>query len=187
MALAPQWVDELRAHAPGLRVFVYDGWKTLTMPITEEDAAQAREVSRAKRAKAKGKNKRTKGSAGSSNRQQGAAGQHASSSRTKIEDADDHEESEPEGDNILDWCRYINQVCRRVASISSRLLSSLQFDVCVTTYNVLTSDFNVAEAPVDRPRRATALYSETKRPRSPLIMCEVRTLALGVCRCSQLM
>ena len=46
------------------------------------------------------------------------------------------------------------------------------FDVCVTTYDVLRRDLNVARAAPSRPARQTAEYSREKRPISPLVMCE---------------
>jgi len=59
-----------------------------------------------------------------------------------------------EGD-IVDWCTYVNE-----------------FDVCITTYNILRLDFLVARAPPKRPRRQDVVYSNLERPRSPLVMCE---------------
>jgi E3 ubiquitin-protein ligase SHPRH len=58
-------------------------------------------------------------------------------------------------DDRSDWCSYVNT-----------------FDVCITTYNILQQEFNVARAPPDRPRREDVKYSNLERPRSPLIMCE---------------
>jgi E3 ubiquitin-protein ligase SHPRH len=46
------------------------------------------------------------------------------------------------------------------------------FDVCVTTYDVLRRDLNVARAAPLRPARQTAEYSREKRPISPLVTCE---------------
>ncbi|KAF8259089.1 SNF2 family N-terminal domain-containing protein [Lactarius quietus] len=56
---------------------------------------------------------------------------------------------------VLNWPVYIND-----------------FDVCVTTYDILRSDLNVARIPPPRPVRQTAEYSRDKRPISPLVMCE---------------
>ncbi|PBK60985.1 hypothetical protein ARMSODRAFT_676532 [Armillaria solidipes] len=58
-------------------------------------------------------------------------------------------------DDIIDWCTWVNT-----------------FDVVVTTYNVLKTDFNVARAAPVRPRRKDVVYSNVERPRSPLVMCE---------------
>ena len=46
------------------------------------------------------------------------------------------------------------------------------FDVCITTYDILRSDLNVARVPPVRPVRQTAEYSRGKRPISPLVVCE---------------
>ena len=49
-----------------------------------------------------------------------------------------------------------------------------EYDVCITTYNVLQQDLHVARAPPRRPRRETAEYSTPAylRPRSPLVCVE---------------
>lgn len=62
------------------------------------------------------------------------------------------EEAEEE---LVDWCNYVNQ-----------------FDVCITTYNVLQQDLGIARPPPDRPRRSIATYINIERSRSPLVMCE---------------
>ena len=64
-------------------------------------------------------------------------------------------EDEDDIDYTLDWCRYINQ-----------------FDICITTYNVLQQDLGVARAPVVRPRREVGTYSNLRSSRSPLVMSE---------------
>ncbi|KAH9964865.1 SNF2 family N-terminal domain-containing protein [Russula dissimulans] len=46
------------------------------------------------------------------------------------------------------------------------------FHVCVTTYDTLRQDLNVARAAPARPARQTAEYARDQRPISPLIMCE---------------
>ncbi|EJD05157.1 uncharacterized protein FOMMEDRAFT_81201 [Fomitiporia mediterranea MF3/22] len=37
-ALAQQWVDELKLHAPSLKVLVYEGWTKVPVPITAREA-----------------------------------------------------------------------------------------------------------------------------------------------------
>jgi E3 ubiquitin-protein ligase SHPRH len=46
------------------------------------------------------------------------------------------------------------------------------FDVCITTYDTLRRDLNVARAAPDRPARETAEYSRDRRMISPLVACE---------------
>ncbi|KAK0200494.1 SNF2 family N-terminal domain-containing protein [Desarmillaria ectypa] len=58
-------------------------------------------------------------------------------------------------DGVVDWCTWVNT-----------------FDVVVTTYSVLKTDFNVARVAPVRPRRTDVVYSNVERPRSPLVMCE---------------
>lgn len=36
-ALAQQWIDELKTHAPTLKVLIYDGWTKVPVPITERE------------------------------------------------------------------------------------------------------------------------------------------------------
>ncbi|KAH8818676.1 SNF2 family N-terminal domain-containing protein [Flagelloscypha sp. PMI_526] len=62
-ALAIQWRDELRLHAPTLKVLFYEGWNKLKMPITSEDLAEERARRRSlPKAKSKSKSKsRAKG------------------------------------------------------------------------------------------------------------------------------
>ena len=55
----------------------------------------------------------------------------------------------------LEWCEYVHQ-----------------FDVVITTYQILRSDFNVARAAPLRPRREDVVYVNVERPRSPLVMVE---------------
>lgn len=114
------------------------------MPITEDDAERERQRHAEQKAKAK---KRGKGKALKPARK---------GKNMVLEDTTtDDEGNDEEPDDILDWCAYVNT-----------------FDVCITTYNVLQHDLSVARAPPTRPRRDTATYSNTERPRSPLVMCE---------------
>ncbi|KAI0706718.1 SNF2 family N-terminal domain-containing protein [Cerioporus squamosus] len=153
-SLAPQWADELAAHAPGLKVLVYEGWQKVPVPISERDVAIEREKRQKQKAKPRAKSKKparaTKGK------------------RKALADDDDDmdvdeddEESTQAGDEdekeqpILDWCAYVNT-----------------HDVCITTYNVLQQDLGVARPPPTRPRRAFVKYSTVHRSRSPLVMCE---------------
>ena len=67
----------------------------------------------------------------------------------------DEDDSPAPDDNNGKWCSYINE-----------------YDVCITTYNVLTNDLHVARPPARRPRRDGASYANTVRQRSPLVTCE---------------
>lgn len=157
-SLASQWADELALHAPTLKVFVYNGWSKLEVPITEYDVELEENRRKAKRGISKG----TKAS--KSGRRKGRRSRNPTYSDD--EDDMDVDESavasdaseygnEDEGEEVLDWCSYINT-----------------FDVCITTYNVLRQDFTVARAPPIRPRRIDVMYSNVERARSPLVMCE---------------
>ncbi|KAL1937944.1 hypothetical protein VTO73DRAFT_12694 [Trametes versicolor] len=92
-SLAPQWADELAAHAPGLRVLVYDGWQKVSVPITEKDIDAAREKRQKQRAAEKAR-KAKKGSKGK--------GKAAAASDEMEVDDDEY------GDDVQDWCAYVN-------------------------------------------------------------------------------
>ncbi|KLO16506.1 hypothetical protein SCHPADRAFT_823117 [Schizopora paradoxa] len=42
-SLAQQWADEIRMHAPTLKVYIYDGWKQVPVPITERKLREEKE------------------------------------------------------------------------------------------------------------------------------------------------
>lgn len=149
-------MDELKRHAPSLKVFVYDGWQKYQGPITEDDAQDARQKRRKQAVKGKRKASRAK-----------TARKNRSSVWRQVKDETDTESMDVDSDfenqsseeddeeEILDWCSFINTM-----------------DVCITTYNVLQQDLSVARPPPVRPRRTTASYTNVERPRSPLVMCE---------------
>ncbi|EGN92623.1 hypothetical protein SERLA73DRAFT_79438 [Serpula lacrymans var. lacrymans S7.3] len=149
-SLAPQWADELANHAPTLKVFVYDGWAKVGVPITEADAKAERE-----RLRYRGKPKKVSNTKSRKRKRKSSA----FDSDTEMDDEEQTSTSRLEdtggGDKVLDWCSYINS-----------------YDVCITTYNVLRQDFTVARAAPKRPRRQAVVYSNVERPRSPLVMCE---------------
>lgn len=162
--LAPQWADELKAHAPGLKVLIYEGWSKVPVPITEAEAQKAREA----RAKVASRNKtrgaRAKAAAAKSKAKAAAErlkgkGKQPDGEDGEAEGADADTESEPDededDDGIVDWCTYVNR-----------------FDVVITTYNVLQHDLSFARPPPVRPRRDGVVYADADRSRSPLIMCE---------------
>ncbi|KAI0830062.1 SNF2 family N-terminal domain-containing protein [Trametes gibbosa] len=143
-SLALQWADELAAHAPGLKVLIYEGWQHVRVPFTEKDVDAARE---------KLLKQNVKGRAGTSRAKRGSKGKAvAPLDDMNVDDAlaDDDEDLE-----VQDWCTYVNT-----------------FDVCITTYTVLQHDLGVARPPPSRPRRAFVDYGHTSRARSPLVMCE---------------
>ena len=134
---------------------IYEGWSKVGVPITEADAAAESErrqkessASNEATAKSKRRPKRTR---------KKRKGQYWSD-----DDSDDFvgDDDKPPTyhalrDEVLDWCAYINT-----------------FDVCITTYNVLSQELNVARAVPVRPRREDVVYSSVKRARSPLVICE---------------
>ena len=143
-SLAQQWADELTAHAPSLKVLVYDGYAKVGVPISERDLAFARaEKARAAR-RAERRVQRRAGTATSS-----MADSTADTTPAPMDvDAD-------VDDGLMDWCTHVNT-----------------FDVCITTYNVLQHELGVARPPPVRPRRTIATYYNVERSRSPLVMCE---------------
>lgn len=90
-ALASQWADELAAYAPDLRVFLYEGWAKVKVPITEAEV----EAKRAKRAaRRKGKPRRN--------------GRGDDIVVGEIEPGPTHDLN-AHSDPIFDWPNYINQ------------------------------------------------------------------------------
>lgn len=165
-ALASQWADELAAHAPSLKVLVYDGWAKVGVPITlaqlaEEQSKPKAVKSGATKVKSKAPSRSKPASRSTSQRPRRAAATTRGKGKAvdddvEMDDAEDGpmpvEVSAPE---LLDWCSYVNT-----------------FDVVITTYTVLRSDLNVARATPIRPRREDVVYQNVGRPRSPLVMCE---------------
>ncbi|KAI0632763.1 SNF2 family N-terminal domain-containing protein [Trametes polyzona] len=144
-ALAPQWADELAAHAPGLRVLIYNGWQKVPVPITEQDMQAEREK----------RQKRKNGRAFRGKRATKGKGKRRGTTQDKMDVDEDHAPSPDEEDEPQDWCTYVNT-----------------YDVCITTYTVLQHDLGVARPPPTRPRRAFVEYGASSRARSPLVMCE---------------
>ena len=159
-SLASQWADELALHSPSLKVFIYEGWSKLSVPITESDVTIEREKRRAG-----GRSKSTASSIKSGKGKGKTKTKMGKGKATYSDDEDYMDVDQPtpsaisangdDGEEILDWCSYINT-----------------FDVCITTYNTLQQDFYVARAPPVRPRREDVVYSNLERARSPLVMCE---------------
>ncbi|OJA13266.1 hypothetical protein AZE42_10364 [Rhizopogon vesiculosus] len=162
--LAPQWTDELAAHAPGLKVLVHEGWSKVDVPITLDDVENDGAMSispKVDRMEVDLKNANGK------------------SRVIDEEDAmviDEEWTSTGKDDGILVWCSYVNT-----------------FDVCITTYNVFRQiEFGPPDGlqnesrPIPPPikaelinqlalagiRRADVEYSNLDRPRSPPVMCE---------------
>ncbi|KAJ6485956.1 SNF2 family N-terminal domain-containing protein [Mycena sanguinolenta] len=144
-ALATQWIDELKLHAPSLKVLVYEGWTKVKVPITasEIEKERAKRIRAASKGKGKGKGRpKTK--------------KNGKGKKKQIEDSDEEEIPDDEDvGEILDWCSYVHG-----------------FDVVITTYQTLKTDFNVARAVPKRPRREDVVYTNVERPRSPLILVE---------------
>lgn len=115
-SLLKQWVAEIRAHAPGLRICVYEGWKSLIKGIRQRRRAEARQNEASKAAAQKRKRqalreetvrKYARGSKGSTIKSENTAstGQASASGSTAseaIEVADKDEEANQEdgGDDM---------------------------------------------------------------------------------------
>lgn len=165
VSLAPQWADELAKHAPTLKVFIYEGWAKLKVPISEADleAARKERATKQKKAGAKAvrdaavaKGKLVKRIARKGTKGKGKAKQIDDDNDSDIEMVDSPATSSADQkDDLVDWCTYVSD-----------------FDVVITTYNVLQQDLGVARPPPVRPRRNNVQYSNLERSRSPLIMCE---------------
>ncbi|KAF8060148.1 SNF2 family N-terminal domain-containing protein [Lyophyllum atratum] len=147
-ALAGQWVDELGVHAPGLRVMVYEGWAKVPVPVTKKQVEAARVERMSKKGKRRAKARRRAW-------EEDSDLDSSSSSSSAREREEEEKEKEEKEEEIMDWPTYAHT-----------------FDVVITTYSVLRSDFNVALAAPTRPRREDVVYSSVERTRSPLVMVE---------------
>ncbi|KAF8153782.1 SNF2 family N-terminal domain-containing protein [Crassisporium funariophilum] len=149
-SLASQWKEELEAHAPSLKVLIYEGWSKVKVPITKNDVALHR-LSQIKLDDKKAKRRRSK----------------STGKRKAVYDESDTDDeyAQPDSSNddgdALDWCNYVHG-----------------YDVVITTYQTLRSDFNVALPAPKRPRRADVTYATEERPRSPLVMVEWRRVVM---------
>ena len=142
--MASQWADELAAHAPSLKVLVYDGWSKVNVPITQAELEEQRVKMQKAATKALKKASKSKVKTNGKGKKIGDEDMDLDWATEATEDVE-----------ILDWCSYVHT-----------------FDVVITTYAVLRSDFNVARAVPDRPRREDVVYTNVERPRSPLVMVE---------------
>ncbi|KAG6826270.1 hypothetical protein H0H92_000500 [Tricholoma furcatifolium] len=153
-ALATQWADELAAHAPSLKVLKYDGWSKVAVPITQTqlEAARVELTAKAKRGKSSKKKTVLK-----SKLKRGVRSALDSDDEAMDvdNDTDPSASTSTTPDELQDWCSYVHG-----------------FDVVITTYAVLRSDFNVALAAPVRPRREDVIYSTIERTRSPLVLVE---------------
>ncbi|KAK1231675.1 hypothetical protein PQX77_005198 [Marasmius sp. AFHP31] len=154
LALQSQWIDELKAHAPHLKVHVYEGWSKISVPITaaQVEEAQQKRAQTKRKAEKKAARAATKAEAESRIKSKGKRRanneEDAEPGPSRLGDAD-------EEDEIVDWYAFAHS-----------------FDIVITTYKVFQNDLNVARAPPKRPRRDGVHYENVERPRSPLVMCE---------------
>lgn len=144
-SLLQQWVDEISAHAPSLKVMVYRGWnkdqihKTMsTQPgttpvIVQPVPVRPVPVKTSKRKRVTSKKTETYKEA------------PAASPVDAIEVPDE----------VPSWSLEVNS-----------------YDIWITTYTVLAHELPVARAPLVRPRRETTTYANTERMRSPLVKIE---------------
>ncbi|KAF8963293.1 SNF2 family N-terminal domain-containing protein [Flammula alnicola] len=155
-ALASQWKDELAAHAPSLKVLVYDGWTKVKVPVTQTAREQER-ISSMKISDAKSKKKaRKQDSSNDKKKGKKAAGKDDMDDGPDRTDLTKGEDGKP-----LEWCDYVHQ-----------------FDVVITTYSVLRSEIYVARPAPDRLRREDAEYGTSGRARSPLVMVEWKRVVM---------
>lgn len=126
----------------------------MTVPIvnTFEERERARKLLKQKKADSKTSAKRKPSSTKRATvKGKGKGKEDISTESTEPVDMDVEETEE----DFLDWSKYVQQ-----------------YDIVITTYAVLRSDFNVARASIQRPRREDVSYANVERPRSPLVMVE---------------
>lgn len=97
-ALAQQWADEFRMHAPSVKVYIYEGWRKVPVPITAKVLREERERSHNNRVRRK---------------------------RKREEDGED-EPMDPDDDyGVLDWPAFIHghEVCITTYTVLQRDLT----------------------------------------------------------------
>lgn len=129
-ALQGQWIDELKTHAPSLKVLVYEGW----LKVIPKPKAKPKKVVKHVKPRATPRHSRTQ--------------PRGDPPASELEDFRELLRS-------FDWPAVANQ-----------------YDVIITTYQVLKADLDVARAVPMRPRRDNVIYQNVERPRSPLVKCE---------------
>lgn len=142
-ALASRWAEEITRHSPSLKVFVYEGWSKLGVPITTRDAQIERENwlneerprTRTSKSKSKALDKKGKGKGA------GSVLEEEPLVDVDVQPDSSSDLKTAESGEVLNWCSFINQ-----------------FDVCIT-YNTVRLDLAAARLPLEKPR-------------SPLLMCE---------------
>lgn len=122
---------------------MYNGWSKVSVPITQTQLEEKRVKMQNAKAKA------LKRAAGAKKKDKGK--------KTDEDDQMDVDLADEAAEDVelLDWCSYVHT-----------------FDIVITTYTVLRSDFDVARAVPTRPRREDVVYTNVERPRSPLVMVE---------------
>lgn len=178
-SLITQWKDELEGHSPGLRVLVYNGYKSLPFKISTEEeverARQQRELAARRAAErervqyvlsssedeAADNDVRPGGKRKAKSKGKGGAGSRAASKQPKQAARDE------EGDESL-WWDYLD--------------ADGGYDVVLCSYATLDRDLAVAAQPKQRPRRGGVEYDKTLKPRSPLVMVEWWRLAMDEVR-----
>jgi E3 ubiquitin-protein ligase SHPRH len=151
----------MKKHAPSLKVLMYEGWNKLKIaqPLLAKAKMEVGKTGTKGKGKGRGRGKAAANdSAGISRSTSVSESSSASNSRSKRKAPDDDDAEDPPALNEsaqTSWRTYIQQ-----------------FDVILTTYQTLQSELVVARKPVKRPRREGAMYMNTLRPRSPLVMVE---------------
>jgi len=156
-SLAGQWVDEINTHAPSLKVLVYEGWSKVAVPILNSPEEIERTRKLLKKSGNLGPTIEEKKSVTTNIRSKKGRGKvRHNDGRDVIEESNEIKMVDVDKERgFLSWCDYVHG-----------------FDIVVTTYATLRSDFNVARAVIERPRREDVSYANVERPRSPLVMVE---------------
>ncbi|KAJ3508855.1 hypothetical protein NLJ89_g5529 [Agrocybe chaxingu] len=148
-SLISQWRDELATHTPSLKVLIYDGWTKLKVPALKNE----REFDRLAKLGLNDKPKKSRKAKGK--------GKTARDDDDMDVDEANIPSTRDDAGELLEWCDYVHQ-----------------FDVVLTTYNVLRSEIYVARPAPDRPRREDAAYCPSGRARSPLVMVEWKRVVM---------
>lgn len=162
LPLMKQWIAEMNAHAPSLRICEYPGWKTLIAQVEKKRNANIRQRVKQAADKQKRKMKQFR----NETRRKYAKGKDGKKVPLEMEDeglSDDEEDiiaSNLDEESLLEHTQraFLDYVRGH--------------DVVITTYQTLGDDLTVAVPVPQRSRRSNVAYKIGERPRSPLVMVE---------------
>ncbi|KAL1409743.1 hypothetical protein Q8F55_003740 [Vanrija albida] len=161
LPLMKQWIAEMNAHAPSLRICEYPGWKALIAQVEKKRNAHVKQRVKQAADKQKRKMKQFR----NETRRKYAKGKDGKKVPLEMED-EGHSDDEDVAESTFDEETLLEHTQRAFLDYVRG------HDVVITTYQTLGDDLTVAAPVPPRSRRANVAYKIGERPRSPLVMVE---------------